>query len=66
MGIWKACDEGTDVITLFCALSTIPNPSVVDDNTDVLGHFVVLLCDRTSSRTCVNEAGKPLFTWMGR
>ena len=46
-GSWKACDEGTDVTTLFCALSTLPNPSAVDDNIDVLGLFVVLLCDRT-------------------
>ncbi len=42
-GTWKACAEGTDVTTLFCALSTMPNPSVVDDNIDVLGQFVVLL-----------------------
>ncbi len=61
---WKACDEITNVTTLLCALSTMPNPSVVDENIDVLEHFVVLLYGRTSSHMCGNEARKPLFTQM--
>ncbi len=63
---WKACDGGSDVTMLFCVLSTMPNPSVVDDNIDVLEHLVALLYARTSSRTCVNEARKPRFTPRGR
>ena len=65
-GTWKACDEGTDVTTLFCALSTMPNPSVVDDNIDVLGTSLFYsVIAPAAARVSTRLASLCLLGWEG-
>ncbi len=56
-GAWKSCKashEVTDVTPALCTLAATPTPSAIDDHTDALEHFVVVLYDRISSQEHVN------------
>ena len=54
-----------EVTTAFLALEN--TPLVVDDTYMAISvHFVVLLCDRSSAQTAVNNARKQLFVKKGR
>ena len=60
--VWKSYPE---VTTAF--LTRAHNPSEVSNSCmELLEHFVVLLYDRTSSKTAVNEARKRMFPQKGR
>lgn len=59
--VWMTFDAVTQA---FCALATTPNS--VDSLLEILERYVVLLYDRTSSQTEVNQARKELFTLKGR
>ncbi len=54
----------SDVTRAFCALAT--TPQFVSEWMELLERYVVLLYDRTSSQTLVNQARKDLFTLKGR
>jgi len=54
----------SDVTRTFCALAT--TPQFVSEWMELLERYVVLLYDRTSSQTLVNQARKDLFTLKGR
>ena len=60
---WAICDE---VMEAFRYLSTTPSTSAVTDAFPVLERYTVLLYDRTSPCTSVNDARKDLFTCKGR
>ena len=60
---WKLYDSVTPA---FCALAGTPSVQCIEQWLPLLERFVVLLCDRTSSLECVNEARKELFTKKGR
>ena len=54
---WNVCDDVTET---FKKLSNCP-PEVSNDDLQKLETFVVLMYDRSSSATCVNEARLDLF-----
>ena len=58
---WKAYD---DVTAAFCAL--VATPVSMEEWMKPLERFVVLMYDRTSSETTVNQTRKQLFTQKGR
>ena len=51
------CAEGSDV---FSRLSQYP-PNVNDNEVDIMEKFVVMMYDRSSTATCVNNAGLDNF-----
>ena len=60
---WTTC---RDVISEFCALGAMPDPSAIDEWMQPLEGFVVLLYDCTSTEDIVNQARKQLFSKKGR
>ena len=62
MDTWNSFPE---VTTAFLSLGNTP-PVVDDSNMAILERFVVLLYDRTSTQTAVNDARKQLFVKKGR
>lgn len=60
---WRVYDEVTSV---FAALSEKPEECALMEQIQVLERFVILLYDRSSTCTCINEARKELFTKKAR
>ena len=54
---WDVCAEASDV---FARLSQYP-PTVNDNEMDILEKFVVIMYDRSSTATCVNNARLDMF-----
>ena len=61
---WDTWMTFSDVTRAFCAMAT--SPHAVDEWMELLERYVVLLYDRTSSQTSVNQARMELFTHKGR
>ena len=59
---WDMCDVASDV---FARLSQYP-PTVNDNEMDILEKFVVIMYDRSSTATCVNNAMLDMFGWKQR
>ena len=57
--------ESIDATPIFLALSSGP-AEITDDNVAVLERFTILLYDRTSDLTNIDEARKELFTKKSR
>ena len=51
-----------DVTPAFCTLASTLHPSSIDDQLEVLEHFVVVLYDRASTEVKVNKTRKQLFS----
>jgi hypothetical protein len=62
MEAWKACPE---VTSAFLSLSC-PLAQITDRNMELLQRFVILMYDRTSNKTKVNDARKALFSKKGK
>ena len=62
METWKACPE---VTRAFLSLSC-PLVQITDGNMELLQRFVILMYDRTSNKTNVNDARKALFSKKGK
>ena len=62
MDVWNSFPEAT---TAFLTLGSMP-PEVNDTSMAILERFVVLLYDRTSTKTSVNDPRKQLFVKKGR
>ena len=60
---WDVFPELMDTINALMGRPEVPE---VDAAMKVLERFVVLLYDKTSSKSCVNEARVDLFTRKGR
>jgi hypothetical protein len=55
---WKACPE---VTSTFLSLSS-PIAQITDGTMEIIQRFVILMYDRTSDKTKVNDARKALFS----
>ena len=62
--VWEIWRTFNEVTPAFCILASIPTS--VDDQLQILEHFVVLLYDRVSTEEKVNRAWKQLFYQKGR
>lgn len=62
MEAWKACPE---VTSAFLSLSS-PIAQITDGTMELIQRFVILMYDRTSDKTKVNDARKALFSKKGK
>ena len=63
---WETWDVFPELMDTLNALMRRPEVSEVDAAIKVLERFIVLLYDKTSSKSCVNEASVNLFTRKGK
>lgn len=61
---WDTWNNFNEVTPAFCALASAP--STIEEWVAPLERFVILLYDRTSSQTCINQARKHLFCQKAR
>lgn len=63
---WTKCAENLQFTSTFMALASPINESGVESHVEVLERFVILLYDRASTLSNVNDARKYLFTQKNR
>ena len=63
---WSTWNQFGELTTTLSTIMKVPSVSVLTDNFSTIERFVVLMYDRTSTSTSVNELRKILFARKGR